>query len=230
MRAQPSDDPRFKSLRALRALHPHPERVQDETFRSDDFFDPRDLLQVRYEMLRRHRIEGKAVSAVARSFGFSRQAFYVTEAHFRTQGLAGLLPRRRGPRRAHKCTDEILDFVEQWRPTADGQETVVEAVRRRFGVRINARSIERAMKRRKKNWRPKGRHKANVLAIRSRLSGGSIRSTSPTCAGDRHGGTPGTGVGAFSGPGNAGLAHGACGLGALRGKARSSEREQGVAG
>jgi transposase len=150
MRTQPSDDPRLKSLREFRALHRHPEKVQDETFRSDDFFDPRDLLQVRYEMLRRHRIEGKAVSAVARSFGFSRQAFYVTDAHFRTQGLAGLLPRRRGPRRAHKCTDEILDFVEQWRPTEDGKETIVEAVRRRFGVRINARSIERAMKRRKK--------------------------------------------------------------------------------
>lgn len=151
MRAQPSGDPRLKSLQEFHPLHRHPEKVQDETFRSDDFFDPRDLLQVRYEMLRRHRIEGKAVSAVARSFGFSRQAFYVTDAHFRTQGLAGLLPRQRGPRRAHKCTDEILDFVEQWRPTAEGKETVVEAVRRRFGVRINARSIERAMKRRKKN-------------------------------------------------------------------------------
>jgi transposase len=150
MRAQPSDDPRLKSLREFRALHRHPEKVQDETFRSDDFFDPRDLLQVRYEMLRRHRIDGQAVAAVARSFGFSRQAFYVTDANFRTQGLAGLLPRRRGPRRAHKCTDEILHFVEQWRQTADGKQTVVEALRRRFGVRINARSIERAMKRRKK--------------------------------------------------------------------------------
>ena len=150
MPAQPSDDPRLKSLREFHALHHHPEKVQDETFRSDGFFDPRDLLQVRYEMLRRHRIDGKAVSAVTRSFGFSRQAFYVTDAKFRTQGLAGLLPRRRGPRRAHKCTEEILDFVEQWRQTADGKETVVEALRRRFGVRINARSIERAMKRRKK--------------------------------------------------------------------------------
>jgi transposase len=150
MRAQPSDDPRLQSLREFRALHRHPERVRDETFRSDDFFDPRDLLQVRYEMLRRHRVDGQAVSAVAHSFGFSRQAFYVTDAHFRAQGLAGLLPRRRGPRRAHKCTDEILDFVEQWGQTADGKQSVVEAVRRRFGVRINARSIERAMKRRKK--------------------------------------------------------------------------------
>jgi transposase len=156
----PPNDPKLKSLREQRALHRRPENVQDETFRSNNFFDPRDLVQVRYEMLRRHRIEGKAVSDVAHSFGVSRQAFYVTDENFRTRGLPGLLPRQRGPRRAHKCTDQILDFVEQWRETADGQQSVVEAVRRRFGVTLNPRSIERALKRRKKKlptkWETQG--------------------------------------------------------------------------
>jgi len=149
MPTKPIDDLRLASLREQRALHRRPETVQDEVFRSDSFFDPRDLVQVRYEMLRRHRIDGKAVSDVAHSFGVSRQAFYVTDASFRASGLPGLLPRRRGPRRAHKCTDEILDFVERL-GAADGKETVVEAVRRRFGVSLNPRSIERALKRRKK--------------------------------------------------------------------------------
>ena len=149
MPTKPIDDLRLASLREQRALHRHPETVQDEVFRSDSFFDPRDLVQVRYEMLRRHRIDGKAVSDVAHAFGVSRQAFYVTDASFRNGGLPGLLPRRRGPRRAHKCTDEILDFVERL-DAADGKETVVEAVRRRFGVTINPRSIERALRRRKK--------------------------------------------------------------------------------
>ncbi len=155
MSTKPTDDSRLRSLRGQRALHCKPENVQDEVFRSDDFFDPRDLVQVRYEMLRRHRIDGKAVSEVARSFGVSRQAFYVTEASFRNRGLPGLLPRRRGPKRAHKCTDEILDFVEQWRETADGKESVVETVHRRFEVTINPRSIERALNRRKKKLRTK---------------------------------------------------------------------------
>jgi hypothetical protein len=150
MTTKPLDDPKLKSLREQRALHRHPENVQDETFESNDFFDRRDLVQVRYEMLRRHRIEGKAISDVAHSFRINRQAFYVTDANFRARGLPGLMPRQRGPRRAHKCTDEILDFVEQWRETAEGKESVVEAVRRRFSVTINPRSIERAMKRRKK--------------------------------------------------------------------------------
>jgi transposase len=149
MSTKPIDDPRLASLREQRALHRHPETIRDEVFQSDDFFDPRDLVQVRYEMLRRHRIDGKAVSDVAHSFGVSRQAFYVTDASFRSRGLPGLLPRRRGPRRAHKCTDEILDFVEQL-GAGDGKETAVEAVRRRFGVTINPRSIERALRRRKK--------------------------------------------------------------------------------
>ena len=84
MSTKPIDDPRLASLRRKqRALHRRPETVQDEVFRSDGFFDPRDLVQVRYEMLRRHRIDGKAVSDVAHSFGVSRQAFYVTDASFR---------------------------------------------------------------------------------------------------------------------------------------------------
>jgi transposase len=112
---------------------------------------------VRYEMLRRHRVDGRPVTEVADTFGVSRQVFYKTESAFKSQGAPGLLPRRRGPKRAHKCTDAILDFVEQWRSTesADVRETVVQAVQRRFGVTINPRSIERALARRKKKQRTK---------------------------------------------------------------------------
>jgi len=149
------DDPKAAALRDQGALHPRPEAVKDEAFRSHEFFDARDLVQVRYEMLRRHRVNGRPVTEVADTFGVSRQAFYKTESAFKTQGAPGLLPRRRGPRRAHKCTDEILDFVEQWRSTesADDRETVTQAVQSRFGVTINPRSIERALARRKKKQR-----------------------------------------------------------------------------
>ena len=151
------DDPKAGALRDQGALHPHPEAVKAELFRSHEFFDPRDLVQVRYEMLRRHRVDGRPVTEVADTFGVSRQVFYKTESAFKSQGAPGLLPRRRGPKRAHKCTDAILDFVEQWRSTesADVRETVVQAVQRRFGVTINPRSIERALARRKKKQRTK---------------------------------------------------------------------------
>jgi len=147
-----TDESKVAVLREQGALHPHPDVVKDEAFRRHDFFDARDLVQVRYEMLRRHRVDRRSVTEVAASFGLSRQAFYRTHAVFEQHGIPGILPRRRGPKRAHKCTEEILDFVEQWRSTREGGDfqSVAEAVQERFGVTINPRSIERALARRKK--------------------------------------------------------------------------------
>jgi len=133
------------------ALHPHPEQVRDEVFKRNEFFDSRDLVQVRYEMLRRRQVDGRPVTDVAMAFGVSRQAFYVTEAAFAQEGIVGLLPRPRGPQRAHKCTDEILDFVEQLSADSHAGRDIGEAVRKRFGVAIHPRSLSRALARRKKN-------------------------------------------------------------------------------
>ena len=143
-------DAKAEALRRQGALHPNPETVHDEAFRQGEFFDARDLVQVRYEMLRRHQVDGRAVTEVAVAFGVSRQAFYTTEAAFEQTGISGLLPRRRGPKRAHKCTEEVLDFVEQWRAASPTEKEVAEAIQKRFGVSINPRSIERALTRRKK--------------------------------------------------------------------------------
>lgn len=152
-----TQDEKEAALRAQHALHPHPESVQDENFQTHEFFDRRDLVQVRYEMLRRHRVEGESVTEVASTFGTSRQAFYKSASAFEAQGVSGLLPKKRGPKRAHKCTDEVLDFVEQWQATADAQESVSEAVRDNFGITINPRSIQRALARRKKKLQKKGK-------------------------------------------------------------------------
>ena len=139
----------------MREVHPHPDAIQDPAFLSEEFLDERDLVQVKYEMLRRHRVEGQPVSEVARLFGVSRQTFYKTQEALRTEGIPGLLPRRRGPRRAHKCTEEVLDFVEAWRSEhgGPGGERESHAVEEKFGVRIRFRSIERALARRKKKRR-----------------------------------------------------------------------------
>jgi len=155
MRRVREKDKKAEALREKGALHRHPEAVKDEPFQSHPFFDPRDLVQVRYEMLRRHRVDERAVKEVASTFGVSRQAFYETESAFEHDGVAGLLPRHKGPKRAHKCTDEVLDFVEAWRQSAS-QEQVDAAVFKRFGIRVNPRSIERALARRKKKRATRG--------------------------------------------------------------------------
>jgi len=157
-RRRPAEDAKAAALRAAGGLHPRPERVQDEAFAQHEFFDRRDHMQVKYEMLRRHRVDGRPVTAVAAAFGASRQTFYMTKAAFTTGGLPGLLPRPRGPQRAHKCTEAILDFVEQWRAEheAAAWPGVAEAVRRRFTVTIHPRSFTRALARREKKQRPRG--------------------------------------------------------------------------
>jgi len=156
------EDPKLAALRAAGALHPRPAAVQDEAFARHEFFDRRDRVQVKYEMLRRHRVDERPVTEVATAFGVSRQAFYAAESAFTTAGLPGLLPRPRGPKGAHKCTDDILDFVEQQRAADPARPAAgwAAAVRERFGVAIHPRSLARALRRRKKNAtaRP-GRHR-----------------------------------------------------------------------
>jgi len=149
-RKQPPPQTKIEALRRHGALHPHPQAVRDEVFQSEEFLDPRDRVQVKYEMLRRHRLEGQRVTEVAQRFGVSRQTFYLAETAFEKEGLPGLIPRRRGPKQAHKCTDEVLDFVEDWRQSGPHEQTVSNAVEERFGVRIHPRSLERARARRKK--------------------------------------------------------------------------------
>src|SRR5690349_15686821 len=58
MSATPRLDPKALLLAQCGTLHPHPQRVQDALFRGSTFFDPRDLIQVRYEMVRRFRVNG----------------------------------------------------------------------------------------------------------------------------------------------------------------------------
>lgn len=145
-------DPKEAALRAAGALHPHPETVRDDAFLRDPFFDPRDRVQVKYEMLRRRRVDGRPVTEIAASFSVSRQAFYEAADAFAAAGLPGLVRKRPGPQHAHKCTDEIVDFAAQWQAGASERspERLAAAVAQRFHVTIHPRSLRRALARRKK--------------------------------------------------------------------------------
>lgn len=143
------EDPKVAALRAERSLNPRPEAVRDAAFAEAEFLDARDLVQVKYEMVRRVRIEGDAVSHSAAEFGFSRPSFYEAAAAIDAGGLAALVPARPGPRRAHKLTDEVVAFAQE-RLAADASlrsVDLVEAIEERFGVRVHPRSVERALAR-----------------------------------------------------------------------------------
>lgn len=155
----PPEDDRRAALSAHRALNRHPEGVTDEEFLAGaPFFDPHDLVQVKYEMLRRawNDRDDRNVSRTAAAFGFSRPTFYEAKKAFDTGGLPGLLPQKPGPRRAHKLTAEVLDFLEQVLAGEPGL-TAAELARRlhtQFGSSAHPRSIERSLARRKKRGRP----------------------------------------------------------------------------
>ena len=132
-------------------LHPHPETLSNELFVEQEFFDPADLVQVKYEMLRGVRVEGQPVQDAARAFGLSRPTFYQAQAAFERSGLLGLLPAKKGPRRSHKLTEEVMDFVME-ELTVDSALQPAELARRiqhRFDITVHPRSIRRALARRK---------------------------------------------------------------------------------
>jgi len=140
---------KLDALRQTGVLHPHPKLVTDPLFQGQPFFDARDLMQVKYEMLRKVEVDGAPVSTAATAFGLSRPSFYQAQFAFEQGGLAGLVPQKRGPRRAHKLSAEVLEFLGQLRVERPGTryEEMAERVRERFGIVVNPRSIERRLRR-----------------------------------------------------------------------------------
>ncbi|MBW1878142.1 MAG: helix-turn-helix domain containing protein [Deltaproteobacteria bacterium] len=140
------------SLRAHRSLNPHPERVVDPLFAEISFFDPHDLVQVKYEMLRREREDGLSVTEAAARFGLSRVTFYQAKGVFERDGLAGLVPKKRGPRAGHKITAEVLTFLAKERRRARHATygALAKRLEEHFGITVHPRSIERALKKAEK--------------------------------------------------------------------------------
>lgn len=128
-------------------MNPSPDKVTDAKFRESEFFDARDLVQVKYEMLRRVLVETASVTEAAVEYGVSRPTYYQAKASFEEEGIAGLVPKKPGPRGPHKLQGEMLRFVQSHhvpgRPVR--ARALVKLVREKFSVDVHARTIERAL-------------------------------------------------------------------------------------
>jgi transposase len=152
--ARRKPDPKEEALRAARALNPRPEAVTAPEFSASEFFDARDLVQVKYEMLRQARQDGSTVSDAASAFGFSRPSFYEAKAAYEEAGIPGLLPKRPGPRRAHKLSEAIVErLIEAGAEGSLSSADLADLAHREFGVRVHPRSVERALARHPKDQR-----------------------------------------------------------------------------
>lgn len=143
-----------KSLKEFGVLHPHPEKVSAALVGHSEFFDPGDLAQMKYEMLRVVKVEGLSASDAARRFGLSRVAFYHASRQFNEKGMPGLLPERRGPKRPHKFTEAIMAFAMEWIEMKSGKPPnwrgLSRDIEKKFGVSIHSHSVARAFKAAKK--------------------------------------------------------------------------------
>src|SRR6266536_2535593 len=129
------EDPKTAALREARCLNPHPELVSDERFLAGEFFDARDVVQVKYEMVRAVLVDGEPVTQAAAAFGYS--------------GLEGLVAAKPGPRAGHRLTSEVLAWAEQQLASDPALKPAALAgpIEQHFGVRVHPRSIERALAR-----------------------------------------------------------------------------------
>ena len=145
----PHPDPQAKrrALQASGTFNPRHDRVRHELFQQSDFFDPRDLLQLKYETLRALKEEGYSIARAAADFGLSRPTIYQTQNHFQEHGLEGLLPDKPGPKKPHKLTTEVrrhLQELIQAQPELGARE-LARRVRQRFNVKLHPRTIEKTL-------------------------------------------------------------------------------------
>jgi transposase len=137
-----SEASRLRALGESGLLHPNPAAVQAPLFTDGQgFFLAADKVQVKYEMLRAHLVDGRPVTEAAAAHGYSRAAFYLVSAAFEHLGMAGLLDERRGRRGPVKLRPEVVAFIRA--ETHGSGAEIAERVADRFGLRLHRRTVER---------------------------------------------------------------------------------------
>jgi transposase len=141
------EHPKVEALREQGTLNPVPEDVRDLKFHDNEFFDPHDIVQVKYEMLRRVSVDNASVRAAAEEYGVSRPTYYQTKTSFEKGGLTGLVPQKRGPRGPHKLRGQALAFVQQQLVAGEPLRAreLAKLVRQKYDLDVHPRTIERAV-------------------------------------------------------------------------------------
>ena len=119
--------------------------VQAEHFKHGIFFDPHDLVQVKYEMVRSVEKDNASIGEAASMYGFSRQTFYTCRTAIEQEGIGGLIPRKKGPKTGYKLDEDGKHFIDQYmerHPHAKPQE-INQALEKELGLHIHNRTIIR---------------------------------------------------------------------------------------
>jgi hypothetical protein len=132
-------------LRRTLCLNRSPESVKDESFIGrSDFFDNRDIVQVKYELLRRCEVDGKDVASTCIDFGFSRTTYYKVQQAFLKGGLPSLMGRPRGRPNPTKVSDIVLGFAiaEKAKNPKLTAKDMVASISARYHIRLSVRMVQ----------------------------------------------------------------------------------------
>jgi len=129
-------------------FNPASDNVRDPKFRASEFFDPRDVVQVKYELLRRVSIDKVSVTEASGEYGVSRPTYYQAKAGFDMAGIAGLVPAKPGPRGPHKVDDDVLAFLRARVVAGEPirARELAKLVHDELDIDLHPRTIERALK------------------------------------------------------------------------------------
>jgi transposase len=143
-----SNSSKADALRQEGALNPTPEKVRDPKFREGEFFDPRDAVQVKYEMLRRVAVDNASVVGASDEYGVSRPTYYQAKANFDEAGIAGLAAKKPGPRGPHKIQGDILAFLQTRLVSGEPLRAreLARLIQNELDIGVHPRTIERAVK------------------------------------------------------------------------------------
>jgi transposase len=93
-------------------------------------------------------VDARPIAQAALDSGLSRPTIYEARENFRQEGIEGLLPEKRGPKKPRKLTPQIRDYLEELVASNPALKAavLVQRVRRRFGVLLHVRTVEKALR------------------------------------------------------------------------------------
>lgn len=130
-------------------------QVRAEHFKTGIFFDPEDLIQVKYEMLRSVSSGECTVSRASELYGLSREAFYNNRKAYEAGGLQALVPKKTGPKGAHKLTASGCNFIDSYlagHPNASASE-VNRKMQEATDIHVHNRTVERYLSKKRQGSR-----------------------------------------------------------------------------
>lgn len=109
---------------------------------------PDDEILSKLAMLIEGECGGLGARAAAAKYGFSRARYYQLLKAAREQGSSGLLSHKRGPKRPHRSTEEVVRQIIRHRYL--DPEASAEVIRQKLvqcGVNVSARTVLRVLER-----------------------------------------------------------------------------------